>query len=59
MFGAGMASSGHVNNRKKDILIFGKGSRKRLNDTKLTAEKEYAIYFSKQQKKFCFKFVSL
>ena len=52
MFGAGMASSGHVNNRKKDVLIFGKGSRKRLNDTKLTAEKEYAIYFSKQQKKF-------
>ena len=59
MFGTGITSSGHVNNRKKDILIFGKGPRKRLDDTKLIAEKEYAIYFSKQQKKFCFKFVSL
>ena len=49
-----MGSSGHVNNKKKDILIFGKGPRERLDDTKLTAEKEYAINFSKQQKKFCF-----
>ena len=25
IFGADMSSSGHINNRTKDILIFGKG----------------------------------
>ena len=37
----------------KNILILGKDPMQRLHDTALTAEKEYAIYFSEQQKKFC------
>ena len=52
IFGADMSSSGHVDNRKKSILIFGKSLTKELDDTKLTAEKEYTIYLSEQQKKF-------
>ena len=35
------------------ILIFGKGPRNGLDDTKLTGEKEYSINWPKQQKKFC------
>ena len=42
-----------VDNRKKDILIIGKGPTKRLHDIILTAEKEYDINLTKQQKKFC------
>ena len=36
---------------KKDILILDKGPKKGIDDTKLTAEKEYAMDFSEQQKK--------
>ena len=38
--------------KKKDILIFDKGRVQGLDDTTLTAEKEYALNFSMQQKKF-------
>ena len=48
-----MSSSGHVDNRKKEILILGKGPTQGLDDTKLTVEKQYGIHFSEQQKKFC------
>ena len=49
-----MGSSGNVDNRKKDILILGKGPAQGLDDTALTAEKKYAINVSEQQKKFCY-----
>ena len=45
-----MRSSVHVDNRKE---ISDKSPRKRLNDTTLIAEKEYAMTFSDQCKKFC------
>ena len=43
----------HIDNKKKDILILGKGSTDSLDDTMLTVEKEYSINFTEQQKKFC------
>ena len=45
-----MRSSAHVDNRKD---ISDKSPTKRLDDTTLTAEKEYATTFSDQCKKFC------
>ena len=53
IFGADMSSSAHIDNRKKDVLIVGKCPTKRLDNTTLIVEKEYAINFIKQQKKFC------
>ena len=35
-----MSSSVHVDNKKKDILILGKGPTQGLDDTSLTAEKK-------------------
>ena len=37
-----MSSSAHIDNRKKDILNIGKGLTQGLDNTTLTAEKEYA-----------------
>ena len=48
-----MSSSRRVGNRKKDILIIGIGPTQGLHNATFTAEKEYAVNFSKQQKKFC------
>ena len=39
IFGVGMSSSVHVDNKKKDILILGEGLTQELDDTKLIAEK--------------------
>ena len=50
-----MSLSGHIGNRKKDILILDKAPTQGLGDTTLTAEKKYALKFSEQHKKFCFK----
>ena len=47
-----MSSSVHIDNKKKDALILGKGPTNVLNDTMLTAEKEYFINFTEHQKKF-------
>ena len=41
-----------TDNKKKDILIFGKGPTKGLEHT-LSAEKLYSINFTKNNKKFC------
>ena len=43
-----MSSSVHVDNKKKDILILGKGPTQGLDDTLLTAEKKsiYSILLS-------------
>ena len=50
-----MGSSVHVDNRKKDILIFGSGSSKGLERT-LTAEKIFSIKFTVTKNKFCLSF---
>ena len=47
-----MSSSAHVDNKKKDILILGKGPTQGLEHT-LTAEKMYSINFNKGYTKFC------
>ena len=43
----------------KEIFIIGKGPTQGLENTKMTAEKEYAINFSEQQKKFCISFIKM
>ena len=48
-----MSSSVHTDNKKKDISILGKGLTQRLDDTTLTTEAQYAINFSRSNKKFC------
>ena len=40
-----MSSSAHIGNKKKDILILGKGPIQGLEHT-LTAEKVYSINFT-------------
>ena len=52
IFGVDMSSSVHVNNKKKGILILGKGPTQGLEHT-LTAEKMYSINFTVTKKKFC------
>ena len=47
-----MSSSVHVDNKKKYILILGKGPTQGLEHT-LTAEKIYSIIFTVTKKKFC------
>ena len=47
-----MSLSSYVDNKKKDILILGKGPTQRLEQT-LTAEKLYSIIFTKKNTKFC------
>ena len=53
---AGMSSSVDIGNKKRDILILGKGPTDGLGNTTLPAEKYYCINFTKQQKKFCLGF---
>ena len=52
IFGADMSSSAHIDNKKKDILVLGKGPTQGLEHT-LTAEKIYSINFTVTRKKFC------
>ena len=53
IFGIDMSSSAHIDNKKKDILVLGKGPTQGLEHT-LTAEKMYSINFTVTKKKFCF-----
>ena len=46
-----MSSSIHVDNKKRDILILGRGPTQALEST-LTAEKIYSINFTEKNKKF-------
>ena len=46
-----MSSSSKIDNRKKDILILGKGPTKGLEPT-LSAEKLHSIKFTKEKYKF-------
>ena len=41
IFGADMTSSVYINDKKKDILILGKGLTQGLDETLLTAEAQY------------------
>ena len=52
IFGADVSSSAHIDNKKKDILVLGKGPTQGLEHT-LTAEKMYSINFTVPKKKFC------
>ena len=51
IFRVDMSSSVHVHNKKKNILILGKGLTQRLEHT-LTAEKMHLINFTKHNKNF-------
>ena len=55
IFGVDMSSSAHIDNKKKDILVLGKGPTQGLEHT-LTAEKMYSINFTVTKKKFCLSF---
>ena len=48
-----MGWSAHIDNKKKDILILGKGPTQGLDDRTLAAEKIYSINFREHNKKFC------
>ena len=48
IFGEHLSSSEHVDDRKKDVVILGKGSMQRSDDTILLAEADYSISFSEQ-----------
>ena len=47
-----MGSPAHIDNKKKDILVLGKGPTQGLEHT-LAAEKMYSINFTMTKKKFC------
>ena len=47
-----MSFSAHIDNKKKDTLVLGKGPRQGLEHT-LTAKKIYSINFTVTKKKFC------
>ena len=47
-----MSSSSHIDNKKKNILVLGKGPTQGLEHT-LAAEKMCSINFSVTKKKFC------
>ena len=52
-FGVDMSSSIHVDNKKKDILILGKGPTQGLGKHSLTSKKTYSINFNVTKTKFC------
>ena len=52
IFGVDMNSSAHIDNKKKDKLVLGKGITQGLEHT-LTAEKMYSINFTVKKMKFC------
>ena len=52
IFGTDTSLMVHIGNKKKDVLILGKGPTDCLDDTTFIAEKEYSTNFTEQQKKF-------
>ena len=54
IFGADMSSSAHIDNKKKDILVLGKGPTQGLEHT-LTVQKVYSINFTVTKKEILFK----
>ena len=55
IFWVDMGSSAHIDNKKKDILVLGKGPTQGLENT-LTAEKMYPIKFTVTKKEILFNF---
>ena len=55
IFGVDMSSSTHIDNKKKDISVLGKGLTQGLEHT-LTAQKMYSIDFTVTKKESLFKF---
>ena len=53
IFGANISSSVSIDNKKKDILILGKGPTQRLDYTMLTTEVQYSINFSRSSFQVC------
>ena len=51
MFGVDMIAPVHIDNKEKDIFIFGKGPTQWLDDNTLTAEAQYSINFSRLNRK--------
>ena len=54
-----MSSSVHIDNKKKDTLIFGFGPTQGSDNTMLTAEAQYLIQFSKSNRKFCLRCIAM
>ena len=52
IFGADMSLSTKIDNRKKDIVILGKGPTQGLKQTLLIAEKMYSINFTEHNETF-------
>ena len=52
-FGADMSSSVHIDNKGEDILIVGESPTQVLNKTKLTAEIQYLVNFTRPGIKVC------
>ena len=52
IFGAGMSTSTHIDNKKKNISVLGGEPTQGLEST-LTAEKMYSINFTVTKQKFC------
>ena len=52
IFGADMSSSFHIDNKKKDIWVLGKGPTQGLEHT-FSPEKMYSVNFIVTKKKFC------
>ena len=52
IFGANMSSSVKIDNKGKDILIFGKGPKQVIDNTALTAEVKYPNNFTQPNKRF-------
>ena len=52
IFGADISTSIHIDNKKKDILVLGRGPMQGL-ESALTAEKMYSIKFTITKNKFC------
>ena len=47
-----MSSSVHIDNRRKDILILGKGLTQGIDGTTFTAEAKYPINFTQSGERF-------
>ena len=52
ILGADIISSGHIDNKNKDLFILGEGPTQGLNNTTLTAEAKYPINFTQSGKRF-------
>ena len=53
-----MGSSAHIDNKKRDILVVGKGPKQRLEYT-LTAEEMYSINFTVTNQKFSLSLITI